>query len=98
MYRTTLDIDFMSKYSKLRPTSNLEVEKMINKILLCDFCIKINKYPSSFKGIHLEIFCDIKCDVCRMCYDDDRRFAYDQNRPEECRNILFEKKVKIKIG
>jgi len=32
-----------------------------------------------------------------MCYDDDKHFAYDMNRPEYARNILFDKKEKIVI-
>ena len=82
-YRTTLDIDTNDKEFIGRV-----VEKIIRCRNLKDFYIE----PSKFKGFHIILFCNKKCDICRMCYDDSRRFAYDQNRPEYATNILFDEK------
>ena len=97
LYRKVLDIDFTSKYSRLPPKDEDFICHMLGKIFHCkNFHYCHFKY-SSFKGCHIELFCLKDCDICRMCYDDDKHFAYDMNRPEYARNILFDKKEKIKI-
>jgi len=96
-FRKVLDIDLTSKYSRFKPKDDEYLEHMINKISECPFLFDLKINPSSFKGFHVELFCSIDCDICRMCYDDDKHFAYDMNRPEYARNILFDKKEKIKI-
>ena len=96
-YRKVLDVDLTSKYSRLKPKDEEYLEHMINKISKCHFLIDLTIKISSFKGFHVELFCSKDCDICRMCYDDDKHFAYDMNRPEYARNILFDKKEKIII-
>lgn len=97
IFRKVLDIDFTSKYSKLKPKDKEYVEHIIRKIFKCKNFLNMEAKESSFKGCHITLYCSIDCDVCRMCYDDDKHFAYDMNRPEYARNILFDKKEKIKI-
>jgi len=97
IFRKVLDIDLTSKYSRLPPKSEEYLEHIIEKIAECPFFINCKIKLSSFKGFHIILFCSINCDICRMCYDDDKHFAYDLNRPEYARNILFDKKEKIKI-
>lgn len=85
-YRTTLDID----------TNNKEVVgRILGKIGNCKNFKNIKIHESKCKGYHIILFCNIKCDICRICYDDFRRFAYDQNRPEYAKNILFDEKEVI---
>lgn len=87
-YRITLDID----------TNNKDfITRILEKINKCKNLKYSYTRPSSCKGVHIILFCFIKCDICRMCYDDARRFAYDQNRPEWAKNILFDKKEIINI-
>jgi len=97
LFRTVLDIDFTSKYSKLPPKNEDFIERIIDKVSKCPFFVNCKINLSSFKGFHITLFCSVNCDICRMCYDDDKHFAYDLNRPEYARNILFDKKEKIKI-
>jgi len=97
LFRKVLDIDLTSKYSKLPVKSEDEIDFMIEKIAECKNFIDLKIKPSMFKGFHIILFCSVDCDICRMCYDDDKHFAYDMNRPEYARNILFDKKEKIKI-
>jgi len=80
-YRNTLDIDNNDKYL---------IKKMIQKIRRCKNLVKVKIKPSELKGIHIILFCSIKCDICRLVYDDYRRLAYDENRPEHAKNILFD--------
>lgn len=87
-FRQTLDIDKGDIHN---------LHKIINKIRFCKYNKSLSYKPSFHKGYHIILFCDIKCIVCRFVYDDFRRFAYDSNRPEYARNILFEKKERIKI-
>lgn len=97
IFRKVLDVDLTSKYSILKPKDNEFIERMLNKITKCSFFNDLTINPSSFKGFHVEIFCSIDCNICRICYDDDKHFAYDMNRPEYARNILFNRKEKIII-
>lgn len=70
---------------------------MVEKISKCVFFQDLNIRPSSFKGVHIEIFCGVDCDMCRICYDDTRRFNYDMKRPYYARDILFNEKEKITL-
>lgn len=87
-FRTTLDID----------TNNKDfIEHTIKKILNCKYCDELFCNDSSFKGIHIIVYCTKICEICRFVYDDFRRFAYDSNRPYYARNILFQEKEIIKL-
>lgn len=95
IFRKVIDIDFVTKYSRNIPTSKQEVLRTLRKFLSCkNFELFLFKW-SSFKGCHIILFCDKDCDICRMCIDDDKHFNYDMARPEECRNISFDKKEKV---
>lgn len=97
MFRKTLDIDLTSKWSRFKPKDKEFMLKMIYKITNCPFCSHLKINQSSFKGYHITLFCKKDCDICRLCYDDTRRLAYDLSRPKYARNILFEKKERIII-
>lgn len=98
MFRKVLDIDLISgKYSKEIPKTKEDILRIIQKIGLCKNFIYHDFEWSSFKGCHIILYCSVNCDICRMCYDDDKHFAYDEARPEYARNICFTEKVKIKI-
>jgi len=97
LFRKVLDIDLTTKYSKLPPKDEDFIERIIDKVSKCPFFIDLIIKSSSFKGFRIFLFCSVDCDICRMCYDDDKHFAYDMKRPEYARNISFDKKEKIKI-
>lgn len=85
--KSTLDID----------TNNKEViNRIIQKIKKCENLNYLISKLSFSKGVHVLLYCKIKCDICRFCYDDFRRFAFDQYRPKECQNILFDDKELLK--
>ena len=81
LFRSTLDIDTNDKET---------IKRITQKIIRCPNIFHIHKKPSSHKGYHFILRCYIKCDICRICYDDFRRYNYDMNRPEWARNILFD--------
>lgn len=98
IFRKVLDIDLISgKYSKSIPKSESEIEHCIEKMAKCPFFVDLKISLSSFKGFHVILYCSIDCDVCRMCYDDDKHYAYDMARPKYARNIVFSKKEKIRV-
>lgn len=81
---STLDID----------TNNKEtISQMIKKIRFCSKLIQVNYRPSDKKGFHFVLWCKVECDICRIVYDDFRRYNYDMNRPFWARNILFDKVI-----
>ena len=87
-YRTTLDIDTNDKEF---------TERMLAKIATCKHLIYLKIKESPCKGYHITILCDKECDMCRLCFDDERRFYFDSFRPEWAKNILFDKKEIIEI-
>lgn len=98
MYRKVLDIDLTTKYSRLPPKTKEYFARMMTKIRNCpNYCYSVTK-PSNSKGYHVILYCAIDCDICRLCFDDDRHFAYDMARPEYARNVLFDRKERIKFG
>ena len=81
LFRSTLDIDYNDKE---------KIKRIEEKILKCDNIVHIHKKLSAQKGFHFILKCGIKCNICRIVYDDVRRFMYDQHRPEYAQNILFD--------
>lgn len=89
----TIDLDQVDKYT---------LYNIINKIKYkgkkenCNTRIYVK---DTFKGYHIIIECKKECDLCRLVFDDDRRYYYDQYRPKHLRNVLwtnkYYKKVKI---
>jgi hypothetical protein len=82
----TLDLDFFSKE---------EVYRIVCKIAKCPNSTLIQINPSCLKGCHIKIYCNTKCDKCRLVFDSPKRFAEDLKRPEKCRNVLFDFKGKV---
>lgn len=82
--RVTLDIDTNDKEN---------IDHITGKINLCSWLDRIESRPSNSKGIHVILWCKRECDICRMCYDDQKRFNFDQNRPDYFKNILFSKVI-----
>lgn len=86
-FRSTLDIDTNDK---------LTLSRILNKITQCEYLVNLEMRFSANKGIHIILKCQIECEICRFCYDDFRRFAYDQTRKKQYQNILFTEKEYIK--
>jgi hypothetical protein len=79
----TIDIDTTDKETIFYTVSNI---LNMNRRFHCLAKIYIN--PSSLKGYHIKLYCKKKCDICRMVFDDDIRYFYDQFREIESQNVL----------
>ena len=79
----TLDIDSNDKEY---------VFNIFKRILRCPYIIDFRVKCSLQKGVHIKIFCNKKCELCRIVFDDKIRFAYDQFRETESQNVLFDEK------
>jgi len=85
-FYTTVDLD----------NCNYEqMERIRQKIMSMKCCEGVFKKPSARKGYHLLVWCKVKCDLCRMVFDDQKRFEQDLKRPEKWRNVLFDEKMPI---
>lgn len=62
------------------------------KIYKCHFLEELIVKDSPQKGAHFILKCLKECDLCRLVFDDQTRYAYDQFRKEHSRNVLFDKK------
>ncbi len=79
-HRSTLDLDFCSKEDLFR---------VLFKIAQCPSLLDFEKRESFLKGYHVILWCSKSCDVCRLVFDHDSRFAKDCDREPRCRNVLF---------
>lgn len=87
IYISTLDIDSNDKEL---------IKRICYKFCCCLYIHDFEFKHSTSKGCHFILKCYIECDKCRLVFDDFRRFAYDQYRPEWAKNILFNKKEFLK--
>lgn len=79
----TIDLDTTDKEYVLRIRN-----KILNKGLKDDCLYDFQITPSERKGYHIQLWCRKKCDLCRLVFDDDIRYFYDQYREEESKNVL----------
>lgn len=88
LFKSTIDLD----------TNNREtLERITNKMLNCNKVFHIHIKESKCKGFHIILKCKVKCSICRLVFDDSRRFYYDQYRPEFARDILFDRDELIEM-
>jgi hypothetical protein len=80
VYYNTIDIDNGDKHN---------LGDIVKKISSQKCCISLSWKDSSSKGYHISLTCTVKCDKCRMVFDDAKRFEMDNNREEKFRNTLF---------
>lgn len=85
----TIDLDMDSK----KQVDIHVIARIIEKICM-NPCLKdIIITESNSKGFHAELICTKEnCELCRMVYDDQIRFAKDSMRPKYAQNVLFTKK------
>jgi hypothetical protein len=80
IYFNTLDIDTNDKE---------KIDRIMEKIKSNPCCYSIHSKPSSTKGVHIIFRCVKKCDVCRLVFDDMKRYEIDFNREEKFKNVVF---------
>ena len=86
----SLDLDWeVSKEDICLSCSNELVEKILNKIVKCKYCVIASKNLSNYKGYHIEFYCSKKCDLCRFQFDDNRRYEMDLKRNKGCRQLIW---------
>jgi|GEM_PF-5834255 hypothetical protein len=91
-YYNTLDIDFDTIPDINLSCSKEKINNIFLKIINCSNCCGIVKEDSNKKGYHLRFYCKIKCDKCRLVFDDYIRFDADLTRKKEFTNIIFDTK------
>src|SRR3990170_5092829 len=84
----TLDVDSTDKEL---------INRIIAKIMKCEFIVDFNFEPSKQKGYHFRLYCSRKCDMCRLVFDDEIRFAFDQYRQQYSRDVLTQETYPFKI-
>jgi hypothetical protein len=92
-YYNSIDLDYDVPNFELGLTCSKELaDKILNKIVKCNFCVVASKSLSNLKGFHIEFYCTKKCDRCRLQFDDFRRFYMDEDRPKDCKNLIWNSK------
>lgn len=84
MKYNTIDIDY--------PLNTFHfLIRVFNKINGCKHLSSIF-VSESLNGFHIRLYCKIECEICRLIYDDQKRYAYDQFRPLDSQNVLWNRK------
>jgi hypothetical protein len=92
-YYSTLDVDFDNVVNPVDLTCTKEKKNRIKyKMMQCKYLLGCEITPSNKKGYHFRYYCLIKCDICRLVFDDEIRFNADLTRKKEFTNIIFDKK------
>lgn len=94
-YLVTIDLDWDYRRTG-RAVSWEDALRILFKIVRCRHCRRAVLKASPLKGYHIILYCDIDCDLCRLLYDDERRYEMESRQPWRRRNVLFDK-VKIKF-
>lgn len=84
----TIDLDF-----KDREFLHVTMQKIIH----CRNYIK-GEIKDTAKGYHYRLWCKIDCDLCRVVFDDQRRFEKDIKRLKSSQNVLHQRKWLIRNG
>ncbi len=92
-YYSSLDLDWQIPQQDISLSCSGELaDKILNKIVKCKYCVVASKKLSNYKGWHIEMYCTRDCDLCRLQFDDIRRYEEDMNRLEVFRNLIFDVK------
>lgn len=87
----TIDID-------LNPINPYHGKDYVNRIVMlicrCTSCLGVQIKDSDSKGYHLFVYCkeNSNCDLCRLVFDDSKRYMNDFDRIEERKNVMFDAK------
>lgn len=89
----SLDLDYeIPNFELGLSCSDETATKIINKIVKCKYCVVASKTLSNYKGYHIEFYCTKKCDICRLQFDDFRRMYMDEDRPKDCKQLIWSSK------
>lgn len=89
MKLNTIDIDF----NAINPYHGKEyLDRIVKLITNCENCKGIQIKDSDSKGFHLFVYCNKECDLCRLVFDDSKRYMMDYDRFEERKNVMFDAK------
>jgi len=92
-YFNSLDLDWEIPQEDVCLSCSKELsEKILNKIVKCKYCVIASKSLSNYKGYHIEFYCSKKCDLCRLQFDDVRRYTMDLKRKKGCRQLIWSTK------
>jgi hypothetical protein len=90
---SSLDLDWEIPQQDISLSCSKDLaEKIALKIAKCKYCVIIQIKLSNYKGYHIEFYCTKKCDLCRLQFDDIRRYEEDLNRLEVFRDLIFDVK------
>ena len=86
----TIDLDIHPDY--INKGKSL-LEKVMRFIKHCEYCLAIGEpQDSNSKGYHIFFICKKDCELCRLLFDDSRRYMMDFDRLEERKNVMFDVK------
>lgn len=86
----TIDLDIHPNYIN---NGKAILNKIISFISNCEGCLGIEPpKDSDSKGYHIIFYCNKNCDMCRLLFDDSKRFMMDYKREENRKNVMFDAK------
>mgnify|MGYP000005721446 CR=1 FL=1 len=94
-YYNTIDLDHDPRTPKIKSCTKSFLHYVVNKIKRCPNLLSITLTESNSKGYHIILRCAVKCDICRLVFDDPERYIRDINRKHIYQNVLFQRKTII---
>ena len=92
-YYNSIDLDYEIPLEDINLSCSKELsDKILNKIVKCKYCVIASKSNGNYKGYHIEFYCTKKCDLCRLQFDDIRRYEMDLVRLNVCTQLIWNSK------
>jgi len=86
----TIDLDIHPNFIT---EGKILLNKVIRFLLNCEWCLGVEPpKDSDSKGYHITFYCKKDCDICRLLFDDSKRFMMDYDRIKERQNVMFDAK------
>jgi hypothetical protein len=93
-FYNTLDLDWeIPRRNEGLSCSRELADRILNKIVKCKYCVVASKELSNLKGYHIKFYCTRKCDICKLQFDDQKRYIKSLTQPEICKDIIWDIKM-----
>lgn len=83
-----------------RCTDKDVIQKIVQRIKRCPFLLSLKwHFSSSLNGVHIVLWCNRRCDDCRLVFDDPVRYSADRGtRLVFERDVLFTEKKRMRLS
>lgn len=93
-FYNTLDLDWeIPRRNEGLSCSDELATKILNKVVNCKYCVVASKKSGNSKGFHIEFYCTKKCDLCKLQFDDNKRYEKGLTQLDVFKDLIFDVKM-----